>query len=288
MWIYFYAAHLLGDFMFQPDRCVNGRKERPILFLGKHVAIHIVLMAIASFIAMSMNNSFHLPVFLLSGQAILLISICHYLIDYGKMKLNDNLKGTGNQAFLFLLDQMLHFLTIWIAFHGLHISTRLLDNGAASFFRGWTTDEKIVATGCVFILATYGADRFLQIVLQDIMPNRELQEGIYRLSDEKMEVKIRHKNDGGQEVEITTVKTEQFFRDSPAKIGSIIGMLERMLIVIFMIMDMVQGLAFLAALKTLARFKQFEHKQFSEYYLIGTLSSAVIGILLGIVASQIW
>jgi vacuolar-type H+-ATPase subunit I/STV1 len=55
-----------------------------------------------------------------------------------------------------------------------------------------------------------------------------------------------------------------------------------------MMMDMPQGLAFLAALKTLTRFKQFEHKQFAEYYLIGTLSSAIIGILLGIVASKIW
>jgi hypothetical protein len=281
LWVYFYAAHLLGDFIFQSDQLVKERKDKPLTFLGKHVAIHIVLMAIASLIMMFMHNSFHLSIFLLLGQAILLISICHYIIDYGKIKWNHKLKGAVNQALLFLMDQVLHFLTIWIVFHDMITPAWSLD-------KEWTTDEKIAATICVFILATYGAGYFLQILLQNIVPNYELQEGIYRLSDEKIEVKTRHENNGRQEVEITTVKTEQFFHDSPAKIGQIIGMLERTLIVIFMMMDMSQGLAFLAALKTLTRFKQFEHKQFAEYYLIGTLSSAIIGILLGIVASKIW
>ncbi|MED4971277.1 DUF3307 domain-containing protein [Parageobacillus toebii] len=288
MWVYFYVAHLLGDFIFQSDRLVKERKDKPLVALGKHIAIHIVLMAIASLMMMFVHYSFHLSIFLLLGQVILLISICHYLIDYGKIKWNDRLKGTGSQAFLFLIDQILHFLTIWIVFHDMAIPARLLENGIPSFLEGWDTDEKIAATICVFILATYGAGHFLQILLQNMVPNYELQEGIYRLSDEKIEVKTKHENNGRQEVEITTVKTEQFFHDSPAKIGQIIGMLERTLIIIFMMMDMPQGLAFLAALKTLTRFKQFEHKQFAEYYLIGTLSSAIIGILLGIVASKIW
>jgi Protein of unknown function (DUF3307) len=283
LWVYFYVAHLLGDFIFQSDRLVKERKDKPLAALGKHIAIHIVLMAIASLMVMFMHNSFHLSIFLLLGQAILLISICHYLIDYGKIKLTDKLKGTGSQAFLFLIDQILHFLTIWIVFHDMIIPARLLESG-----EGWAMDEKIAATICVFILATYGSGHFLQILLQNMVPNYELQEGIYRVSDEKIEVKTKHENNGKQEVEITTIKTEQFFHDSPAKIGQIIGMLERTLIIIFMMMDMPQGLAFLAALKTLTRFKQFEHKQFAEYYLIGTLSSAIIGILLGIVASKIW
>ncbi|MED4990978.1 DUF3307 domain-containing protein [Parageobacillus toebii] len=75
------------------------------------------------------------------GQVILLISICHYLIDYGKIKWNDRLKGTGSQAFLFLIDQILHFLTIWIVFHDMAIPARLLENGIPSFLEGWDTDE---------------------------------------------------------------------------------------------------------------------------------------------------
>ncbi|MDI3312367.1 MAG: hypothetical protein QJR05_13215, partial [Thermoanaerobacterium sp.] len=148
--------------------------------------------------------------------------------------------------------------------------------------------EKITATICVIILATYGAGYFLGILLKNIAPNTEFQEGIYRISDEKTEVKTKYENDGRKETEITTIKTEQYFHDSPTKIGQIIGMLERTLIVILMIINLPQGLAFLAALKTLTRFKQFEHKQFAEYYLIGTLSSTIIGILLGIVAATIW
>jgi hypothetical protein len=167
---------------------------------------------------------------------------------------------------MFLIDQFLHFLTIIIFTTPVSEGT-YFDNiqaiyavftGNVGFF------EKIAATVCIFVLATYGAGYFLGILLQNIAPNHELQEGIYRLSDEKTEVKTKYESDGSIETEIITIKTEQYFHDSPAKIGQIIGMLERTLIVILMMIDLPQGLAFLAALKTLARFKQFEHKQFAE------------------------
>jgi hypothetical protein len=223
-----------------------------------------------------------------------LLSISHCVIDYGKIKLSKKINRVSSQALLFLIDQILHFLTIIFVLYYFTITTSewsLIDNIEA-FYSVFTGDfgiyEKIAATICVFILATYGAGYFLGILLQNMAPTNELQEGIYRLSDEKTEVKTKYESDGRKETEITTIKTEQYFHDSPAKIGQIIGMLERTLIVILMMIDLPQGLAFLAALKTLTRFKQFEHKQFAEYYLIGTLSSAMIGILLGIVASNIW
>jgi hypothetical protein len=40
-------------------------------------------------------------------------------------------------------------------------------------------------------------------------------------------------------------------------------------------------------MKTLTRFKQFEDKTFAEYYLIGTLLSLIIGIVLAIAIKKI-
>jgi hypothetical protein len=294
LWIYFYTAHLLGDFIFQSDQLIEQRKDKPIVTLVKHVAIHALLMGIASLVIAFAHPSITSAILRSFGQAIFLISIFHFVIDYGKMKLSKNINRVGHQALLFLIDQALHFLTIIFVLHYFTITTSewsFIDNIQA-FYAVFTGNvsiyEKIAATICVFILATYGAGYFLGILLKNIAPNTELQEGIYRLSDEKTEVKTKYESDGRKETEITTIKTEQYFHDSPAKIGQIIGMLERTLIVILMMIDLPQGLAFLAALKTLTRFKQFEHKQFAEYYLIGTLSSTMIGILLGIVASNIW
>jgi hypothetical protein len=267
LWIYFYAAHLLGDFVFQSDNLMEQRKDKPIVTLVKHVFIHLILLGLASLVVIAfVNHSFSSATIHSFGQAILMISIVHFVIDYVKIRLSKKINRICSQALLFLIDQFLHFLTI-ILFTTSASEGTYFDNiqaiyavftGNVGFF------EKIAATVCIFVLATYGAGYFLGILLQNIAPNHELQEGIYRLSDEKTEVKTKYESDGSIETEIITIKTEQYFHDSPAKIGQIIGMLERTLIVILMMIDLPQGLAFLAALKTLARFKQFEHKQFAE------------------------
>jgi hypothetical protein len=259
LWIYFYAAHLLGDFVFQSDNLMDQRKDKPIVTLVKHVIIHIILMGMASLVVAFVNQSFSRATILSFGQAILMISIFHFVIDYVKIRLSKKINRICSQALMFLIDQFLHFLTIIIFTTPVSEGTiYAVFTGNVGFF------EKIAANVCIFVLATYGAGYFLGILLQNIAPNHELQEGIYRLSDEKTEVKTKYESDGSIETEIITIKTEQYFHDSPAKIGQIIGMLERTLIVILMMIDLPQGLAFLAALKTLARFKQFEHKQFAE------------------------
>ncbi|QPA32582.1 DUF3307 domain-containing protein [Thermaerobacillus caldiproteolyticus] len=288
MWIYFYAAHLLGDFIFQSDQLIEQRKDNLIATLVKHVAIHAILMGMACLLIALASPSITSATLRSFGQAVFLIAISHYVIDYGKMKLSKKINGVGSQALLFLIDQVLHFLSIILVLRYFAAATSNIQAFYVMFTGNASIYEKVTATICIFILATYGAGYFLGILLQNIAPNNELQEGIYRLSDEKTEVKTKYESDGRKETEIITIKTEQYFHDSPAKIGQIIGMLERTLIVILMMIHLPQGLAFLAALKTLTRFKQFEHKQFAEYYLIGTLSSSMIGILLGVVASNIW
>lgn len=291
MWIYFYVAHLLGDFIFQSKQSIEARKEKPIITLMKHVTIHVILMGIASFVMLLIHQLFFSEALWRLGQAIIMIAIFHFVIDYGKIQLSKKMNSGGSLAILFLADQILHLLAIIFIFNFFTGTTSLSEHFQAiySVFTGEVNFfEKIGVTICIFILATYGAGYFLGILLQNIAPNYHFQDGIYRISDEKTEIKTKYENDGRQETEITTVKTEQYFHDSPAKIGQIIGMLERTLIVVLMMIELPQGLAFLAALKTLTRFKQFENKQFAEYYLIGTLSSSLIGIILGVIASNIW
>ncbi|WP_161793388.1 hypothetical protein [Cohnella kolymensis] len=68
--------------------------------------------------------------------------------------------------------------------------------------------------------------------------------------------------------------------------GKYIGILERILICIFVIYDIYQGLMLLGAMKTLARFKLFENKAFAEYYLIGTLASLIAAIVCGFILKR--
>jgi uncharacterized protein DUF3307 len=65
----------------------------------------------------------------------------------------------------------------------------------------------------------------------------------------------------------------------PARIGATIGVLERLLIVTFVLTGSTVAIGFVIAAKTLARFKQLDDRGFAEYYLLGTLAS--VGVALG-------
>lgn len=65
---------------------------------------------------------------------------------------------------------------------------------------------------------------------------------------------------------------------SPARIGATIGVLERLLVVTFVLVGMEAAIGFVIAAKTLARFKQLDDRGFAEYYLLGTLASVLVAL----------
>jgi hypothetical protein len=65
---------------------------------------------------------------------------------------------------------------------------------------------------------------------------------------------------------------------SPARIGATIGVLERLLIVTFVLANATAAIGFVVGAKTLARFKQLDDRDFAEYYLLGTLASVAVAI----------
>jgi hypothetical protein len=71
---------------------------------------------------------------------------------------------------------------------------------------------------------------------------------------------------------------------SPARIGATIGILERLLIVTFVLTGSTAAIGFVVAAKTLARFKQLDDRDFAEYYLLGTLASVAVALGSALVA----
>ncbi len=67
-------------------------------------------------------------------------------------------------------------------------------------------------------------------------------------------------------------------RTPPARIGATIGVLERLLIVMFVLTGQLAAIGFVIAAKTLARFKQLDDRGFAEYYLLGTLASVSVAL----------
>ena len=68
-----------------------------------------------------------------------------------------------------------------------------------------------------------------------------------------------------------------------ARVGATIGVLERVLIVVFVLTGTEAAIGFVVAAKTLARFRLLDDRDFAEYYLLGTLASVAVAILTALV-----
>ncbi|GAB6282588.1 MAG: hypothetical protein STSR0008_13340 [Ignavibacterium sp.] len=68
------------------------------------------------------------------------------------------------------------------------------------------------------------------------------------------------------------------FNENELKAGRIIGILERIIIFIFIYFGSYGAVGFILAAKTFARFKKLDDQVFAEYVLIGTLISSLISI----------
>jgi len=98
-------AHLIGDFILQPTRLVQWKMSSKVGILT-HVAIHFFVMTII------------LTPFLINGYEwliLMIFAICffHYWIDAAKI--NYDLKH-DTKVKPFIIDQLLHLLTIMIAY----------------------------------------------------------------------------------------------------------------------------------------------------------------------------
>lgn len=96
-------AHLIGDFILQPDTWVqekNLRKHR-----SSKLYLHVLIHGLATWLLV-WDRSFWLPV--------ITIVVSHFIIDLIKINLQDK----GNQISWFVLDQLLHLAvitSIWYA-----------------------------------------------------------------------------------------------------------------------------------------------------------------------------
>lgn len=67
--------------------------------------------------------------------------------------------------------------------------------------------------------------------------------------------------------------------------GATIGYFERALTLTFVLVGQYEAIALILAAKSVARFEGLKKREFAEYYLIGTLSSMLFAMLVGIFAS---
>lgn len=211
-------AHILGDFMLQPDKWVadKNRKKHKSKYLYFHVVIHAALLWV-------------LLQFELKYWAVfLIIPLSHFLIDWAKLYF----QGKMEPRKLFIIDQLLHLLVIFFVaknYFEFRIDYMIL------------LQKKYLLLSIAFISITYIASVVIKLLMS------------------------RWK----QENETTNAA------------GKYIGMMERILVFVFIVLNHWEGVGFLLAAKSVFRFGDLtkSHEvRLTEYILIGTLLSFGIAI----------
>ncbi|WP_282073803.1 DUF3307 domain-containing protein [Polaribacter atrinae] len=102
LFLKFLLAHILGDFVFQPEKWVKNKEEKKVksVKLYYHIGIHVLFLLLV----LQFNLKEH-------WLGFLLIVVSHYFIDVLKLYLQKK----KTKRIWFFVDQILHLLFLVIA-----------------------------------------------------------------------------------------------------------------------------------------------------------------------------
>lgn len=179
----------------------------------------------------------------------LFVLLIHLMIDYLKHLLDKHFGDTRSsfKALTFLLDQLLHVFSLLVLSQTILLIPR-------SFFATLLTDFPIIETyiliPIVYIFVLFGGAHFVRLILDSVSSAEG--EGTENINK-----------------------------------GKFIGILERTLMLTLWVTGNPSGIAIVLTAKSIARFKEFDDREFAEYYLIGTLLSTLVALFGGIILSNI-
>ncbi|KMQ65087.1 hypothetical protein ACM46_12915 [Chryseobacterium angstadtii] len=220
-------AHLLGDFILQPNSWVADKEHRKLK--SPYLYIHVLIHTVLSFIFL-----WNIELWWVS----ILIGVTHFIIDASKLIF----QTVKNKKRWFFIDQMLHVLVIaGISFY------------CKEFSFGFLNNQEFLKVLMAALFLTTPASIFIKILLSSWTPVPETQ---------------------------SSLQTE-----SLSSAGKYIGILERLLVFTFIMVNHWEGVGFMVAAKSVFRFSdlaQAKQRKLTEYVLIGTLLSFGMAVLTGI------
>ena len=261
VFLLFLLNHVVFDFIFQGKSIIKKRfpkeldlnnkkstmKKLKVTINGNiiHSIFHLLgMLIIIIFIKVSM--SFKLIIFI---KAIL-ITVGHFFTDEIKSLIILYKSKYRNNIWLFITDQISHFLIIALAILGLNNLIKVYEYNLDN------TNKLLIAL-IVFLVVTIVTGIFIKIFINDLMPEKSTSDAINAISDSTA--------------------------SNGAKNGGfIIGILERILIFISMLIDYYSIIGFILTAKSIARFNKLSDQRFAEYFIIGNLISFTSSIIGGV------
>jgi hypothetical protein len=275
-------SHVISDFYFQNEQMSKDKEESKVTML-KHT-FHFAIIGLALTIIFSCWRL---------SLIILLLSASHFIFDSLKVRLVKKYNQLP-KLFYFIIDQLLHIIAIlsvypfietvvinpWSSRIIAYLSVKypLLENLTYSKLTYY------ILASAFFLFLTNGGTIITKLFLElpPYLANKQTNDGADPIAPSAMsssqeaaatrpEIQVIEEASHGNE------NVEQ--KNQLYKYGEVIGVLERIIIFLLIISGHYEGITFVIAAKSIARFKQFSEDNFSDYYLVGTLASSLTAII---------
>lgn len=175
------------------------------------------------------------------------VGVLHFVIDVISARVRH---GRDESVHLFLGDQLAHVLALLLAWS-------LIDP------TGWANASVVAAFGGLISL-----------------PWPEITTGAVYLSA------FAFAHEGGNTIVAGVLPAEEPESDGEdLEVGSLIGSLERWIILLLGIAGLWEAVALVVAAKSIARFEELKKQAFAEYFLVGTLTSVLVAFVLVLLVS---
>lgn len=248
-------SHVISDFIMQTKDIVELKSNLKLKgFLQHGLGLTFTSIPILLFIT---HDSLVKLLTCIAG-----IILIHLALDFGKEAIQryaktKNVSGKW-YAIAFVIDQILHIIVIIWLTHSIELSLNSLNRWISDvlLFGNAVTYDNLKAIFIIIYVSFSGA-YFIPLIFDIVY------EKINKYTDVLNDILKDEEN-----------RKAHAFIDE-AKTGKWIGILERILILVFLFLNEFSAIGFIIAIKSLARFKLMENKVFSEYYLLGTLLSLV-------------
>jgi len=218
-------AHIIGDFVLQPDSWVAAKKIKK--HKSKYLYLHGLVHLIVLIILLEFNFSY--------WPYYILIVLSHMLIDLIKV----NSENILNSRLLFVVDQLLHLIVLALVVYMIH-----------PYLFDFVYNQEFLLLLLALLTVTFVSSVVTKMTMST-----------WNLIEDNSE-------------------------DSLANAGKYIGILERLFVFGFIIMNQWAAIGFLIAAKSVFRFgdlSRAKDRKLTEYMLIGSLVSFGLAMLIGII-----
>jgi hypothetical protein len=243
-----YLAHLLADFSLQSTSIVKDKKAGKTAAYLKHGFIHcLASVVITGLFIVGSSRSLRLYVVILG------LAVTHLVIDGVKVALT-KAQLIADDAMAFVLDQILHLLTVSVA-AWIFVGSPPISDLFAEFGKFRTFGNRVLFLVVVYVGVIFAGGYLIRFLTKPLMLD---------------------KPESSEET------------NSLRNAGLYIGWLERFLVLTAILLQSPEAAGLILAAKSIARYPELKSVKFAEYFLIGTLLSISLAVVGGIALLKVF